>query len=664
MDFPHLNGSIGSEDESTLVNLHPLPIEDLHAISPRQVSGKSPPQNLPETTTKYFSVIMGISERRERRRSRINVARRRWQQAILKARTLSDPWGQFHLDKYQPETAVRYRYNTFTKEWLTDDVVVKMEPQPFSHGAMRECFRLKKLSNFSHSHNWKTASNYVAKRYMEDVDRQVYLEDVRLQMDAKLWGEEFNRHNPPKKVDIMQVAVLEFIEREGRPLYHLEHFIEGDYIKYNSNSGYVSDEKTRQTPQAFSHFTFERSGHELLVVDIQGVGDLYTDPQIHTASGKEYNDGNLGTRGMALFFHSHHCNFICESLGLSRFDLGPTELALLIQPPQLLRQCSDTRVRGTEELCISPAEHNCADWHELVRPRSGSLSSMESLTSRHRSSHNSYSSDDAFSLDSGFDSNTRNRYLSESGSVTKESERLAFHEMVAKKSRPSCVHHEVQCRLMLSTSGRKTGGSILGKVHLELTKYHELCRFTQLGDDNYDREAAMFHLRHAADCGDLEAIICLARMYHQLPHDILVDIGIPASKENLNMGVDYLVIAAEAGDRASMLHMAKAYDTGLNLGTERQRSWKEATYWYSRAINMDDQDESGQYDGCMDDPKYQLLARQAELYLEGGYGLERDVNTAAEMFQEAAEAAMGAAKGRLANKYYAMAEEAWGQAEE
>ena len=35
---------------------------------------------------------------------------------------------------------------------------------------------------------------------MENVDREVYFEDVKLQMDAKLWGEEYNRHNPPKKV--------------------------------------------------------------------------------------------------------------------------------------------------------------------------------------------------------------------------------------------------------------------------------------------------------------------------------------------------------------------------------------------------------------------------------------------------------------------------------
>lgn len=35
---------------------------------------------------------------------------------------------------------------------------------------------------------------------METVDRSVYFEDVKLQMEAKLWGEEYSRHRPPKPV--------------------------------------------------------------------------------------------------------------------------------------------------------------------------------------------------------------------------------------------------------------------------------------------------------------------------------------------------------------------------------------------------------------------------------------------------------------------------------
>ena len=42
--------------------------------------------------------------------------------------------------------------------------------------------------------------------------------------------------------------VLEFKNREGSPLFHLEHFIEGEYIKYNSNSGFVEN-TCRMTPQ-------------------------------------------------------------------------------------------------------------------------------------------------------------------------------------------------------------------------------------------------------------------------------------------------------------------------------------------------------------------------------------------------------------------------------
>ena len=80
--------------------------------------------------------------------------------------------------------------------------------------------------------------------------------------------------------------------------------IPGKYVKFNSNSGYVSEDH-RRTPQAFSHFSFEESNREKMIVDIQGVNDIWTDPQIHSANGLDYGDGNLGIRGMALFLLSH-----------------------------------------------------------------------------------------------------------------------------------------------------------------------------------------------------------------------------------------------------------------------------------------------------------------------------------------------------------------------
>ena len=83
----------------------------------------------------------------------------------------------------------------------------------------------------------------------DDVLRERYFDDVKLQMDAKLWAERYNRHNPPKKIDMFQVSIIEFVNRPNSPLYHFEHYIDGSYVKYNSNSGFDCDEVIRHTPQ-------------------------------------------------------------------------------------------------------------------------------------------------------------------------------------------------------------------------------------------------------------------------------------------------------------------------------------------------------------------------------------------------------------------------------
>lgn len=56
-----------------------------------------------------------------------------------------------------------------------------------------------------------------------------------------------------------------------------------------------------------------------------------------------------------------------------------------------------------------------------------------------------------------------------------------------------------------------------------MVRYHEAGRFCEK-DADWDQESALFHLEHAADCGELEAIVGLGLMYSQLPHHILSEV--------------------------------------------------------------------------------------------------------------------------------------------
>jgi len=244
----------------------------------------------------------------------------------------SDLWATRCIHKRPMERCVRMRYNPHTGEWVTDDVLVKVEDKPFAAGAMRECFAMKKLSTVASLGtimDWQRAQNCVAKHYKKGQadKKRSYFTDVLVQMDAKALGDEYNKTQPPKTVDVLQASVLQFNDRKGSPLFAVENLIEGDYVKYNSNSGFVAgDDAMRYTPQAFSHYTFELTRGYKICVDIQGVGDLYTDPQIHTLDGEAYGEGNLGLRGMALFFRTHECNDLCTRLGLEPFGRCEADL--------------------------------------------------------------------------------------------------------------------------------------------------------------------------------------------------------------------------------------------------------------------------------------------------------------------------------------------------
>lgn len=121
---------------------------------------------------------------------------------------------------------------------------------------------------------------------------------------------------------------------------------------------------------------------------------------------------------------------------------------------------------------------------------------------------------------------------------------------------------------------------------------------------------------------------------------------------------------AEKKDKSALLYLAKAYDTGVGLSKEHSIDWPTACDYYQRVIDMCEDEEPGSESGEPgDEPSYAILARMAEMYMKGGENLDVDYVQANELYSQAAEKATLFGKGRMANKYYMLAEEASGYIE-
>jgi len=236
---------------------------------------------------------------------------------------------------YPIEKACKVTYNFLSKVWDRKDVRVQIDTTPFDKGGLRLVFHLRDTS--------EPNTSFVAKISRDPRDskmRSLYFADVRMQAVAAYFATKYNSYNPPKKVKFLKACVLELNQRQGSPVCGVERFISGHYRKYNNNSGWVSEDD-RNTPGTFCHFSYVASDRELLICDIQGVGDIYTDPQIHSRDGKGFGQGNLGQEGMEHFLSKHRCNRICKFLrlpnltGLPYRDEGTRPLRTLMNKKQV-----------------------------------------------------------------------------------------------------------------------------------------------------------------------------------------------------------------------------------------------------------------------------------------------------------------------------------------
>ena len=93
---------------------------------------------------------------------------------------------------------------------------------------------------------------------------------------------------------------------------------------------------------------------------IQGVGNLWTDPQIHSLAGDDYGDGNLGVGGMALFFSTSRYGPVAKSLGLPLFALSPAEQARFEMPPSHTAAASITYGCSLHHMRLQRPSHTVA----------------------------------------------------------------------------------------------------------------------------------------------------------------------------------------------------------------------------------------------------------------------------------------------------------------
>uniref|UniRef100_A0A8C3MV14 non-specific serine/threonine protein kinase n=1 Tax=Geospiza parvula TaxID=87175 RepID=A0A8C3MV14_GEOPR len=103
----------------------------------------------------------------------------------------------------------------------------------------------------------------------------------------------------------------------------IEKYMTGEFRKYNNNNG---DEITpisllEELMLAFSHWTYVYTRGELLVLDMQGVGENLTDPSVIKPEDKKcgkmvFGPANLGEDAIRNFVAKHRCNSCCRKLKL------------------------------------------------------------------------------------------------------------------------------------------------------------------------------------------------------------------------------------------------------------------------------------------------------------------------------------------------------------
>ena len=335
----------------------------------------------------------------------------------------------------------------------------------------------------------------------------------------------------------------------------------------------------------FSAFSFYESQGNRLVADIQGVGNLFTDPQV-LSSDYRFGDGDLGPRGMALFFKTFRYNTVASAMGIPVFPLSKNELkhqkkyedddfsmsgdnssyldaikdlnrfekmdinrdrrksVFMVPPKEILSDdMKDTEKRSNQKFIRKSANQGTRKplSQEMRKSIFRSFKLAQPLLARNKSEVNEVqqclnTAEEDFEFDmKAFSRKDSGQLMAKINSP--KSRHLRTSLMIRRVSEPMNICDITKLNL--------------GRVHYQLAVLHGLDRFPEIVPNNDSHDApshdvfsVLFHLCHAASLRCIPACLALGRILsgHGTSVSPLLDAFVPvdfeAAKEMLKRAMD------------------------------------------------------------------------------------------------------------------------------
>ncbi|XP_076143884.1 transient receptor potential cation channel subfamily M member 7 isoform X1 [Alosa pseudoharengus] len=262
-----------------------------------------------------------------------------------------EPVTVYRLEESSPHTI-----NNSMSSWAQRGLCAKIEflSKEEMGGGLRRA--LKVLCTWSEYDILKPGHLYIVKSFLPEVVntwQSIYkeetvlhlcLREIQQQRAAQKLTFAFNQLRPksiPYSPRFLEVFLL-YCHSAGQ-WFAIEECITGEFRKFNNNNGdeIVPTNLLEETMLAFSHWSYEYTRGELLVLDLQGVGEILTDPSVIKSGEKGshnmiFGPANLGDDAIRNFRAKHHCNSCCRKLklpDLKRNEYTPDKVTLSQDPP-------------------------------------------------------------------------------------------------------------------------------------------------------------------------------------------------------------------------------------------------------------------------------------------------------------------------------------------